>query len=180
MPNATEDAIGFCFYEDAIPEWGIAYMLLAEDVEGDVWYPARPIIEALGVQRTTQTGILQTDARTRKGVKEISAPTRGGKQKAIYVRRKECAIWLTLIDPEKVAERARGKIEDFQGALWQLADKIVFRRKRISDAATEGPTTVAYFHGDLHTDTACPICEGSLDAELGGGAEGIAIRLSPK
>ncbi len=179
MPVDTTD-IGICFYEDTIPEWGIAHILLAEDDQGDIWYPARTIIEALGVDRPTQQGILRTDARTRGGVREIYAPTRGGRQKAIYVRRRECAIWLTLIDPEHVADRVRSHLEDFQSALWALAERIVFRRRRIANASAEGPTTIAHFCGALHTDTTCPLCEGTLHAELEGAPEGLEIRLTPK
>jgi len=175
-PPTQQETSAFCFYEDALPEWGIAHLILAEDDQGDVWYPVRPLIEALDIQRTTQTSMLQTDARTRNGVREIHAPTRGGKQRALYVRKRECAIWLTLIDPENVAGRARGRLEDFQAALWQLAQKLVFRRKRSTEAGIEGPTSVAQFGGTQHTDTTCPICDGALHAELERGQ----LRLTPK
>ena len=175
MAAETAEAV-YSFYEDAIPEWGISYILLAEDEFGDVYFPTRPIIEALGVQRTRQTGIIQEDTRTRGGVREISAPTRGGKQKALYIRKRELAIWLTIIDPAYVGQRARGRLTEFQAALWHLAEKLIFKRRQGLEAGLANPTSVATLSGAQRAETTCPDCGAPLIAEVEDGE----LRLTHK
>lgn len=176
MTTETAETV-YSFYEEAIPEWDISYILLAEDVGGDVYFPTRPIIEALGVERSRQTGIIKEDTRTRGGVKEISAPTRGGKQKALYIRKRELAIWLTIIDPENVGPRAKGRLTEFQAALWHLAEKLVFKRRRGVEASLDNPTSVAQLVGGVaRAETTCPDCGVALVAEVDGGE----LRLTHK
>lgn len=145
----------YCFYEDALPDWGIDFLMLAEDAEGTVYYPVRPIISALGIERTTQTSIIQEDARLKAGASKIIAPTRGGPQEVLYLAHRQVAIWLTIIDPEKVAPRVRGRLEEFQAALWHLADKILFRRRRIVAASATDTGTLVEIRGELHGEFTC-------------------------
>jgi hypothetical protein len=154
MSQATDTP--YCFYEDALPEWNIPLLMLAEDNDGDVFFPVRPIITALGVDRPTQTATIQEDSRLKPGARLIKkAPTRGGRQDTLYLRRREVAIWLTLIDPEKVGENARGRVEEFQAALWRLADKILFRRRRIAQGAATDLGEVVELHGAQHGEFTC-------------------------
>lgn len=172
----TAEAQAYCFYDDTLPEWNITWIVLAEDGAGDVWFPVRPIIEALGVDRPTQQGIIQQDSRTKKGVRQIKAPTRGGKQTVLYIRQRECAIWLTLIDPDNVGELAKGRLEDFQGALWHIAERIIFKRARGVAAAAHGPTASAKLSGVQSAIVPCPCCGELLIAELEDGE----LRLTHK
>lgn len=152
MPRSDED---YSFYEDALPDWGIDFLMLAEDAEGMVYYPVRPIISALGVDRTTQTSIIQADARLKKGARKITAPTRGGPQEVLYLAHRQVAIWLTIIDPENVAPRVRGRLEEFQAALWRLADKILFLRRRSIETAAIDTGTRVTMYGALHGEFSC-------------------------
>lgn len=143
--TATDEA--FCFYEESLPDWGIARIVLAEDADGAVYFPVRTICDALGVDRPTQSAIVQQDSRTKKGARFIDVPTKGGKQRALCVRKRELGIWLTIIDPANVGERARGRLEEFQEALWALADRLVFRRRRSVEAGAEDTGTAIPLQG---------------------------------
>ncbi|HEX9414822.1 MAG TPA: phage antirepressor N-terminal domain-containing protein [Ktedonobacterales bacterium] len=145
----------YCFYEDSLPDWGIARIMLAEDEQGDIFFPVRPICEAIGIDRSTQAAIVQQDSRTKKGARNIWIPTRGGKQKSLCLRKHEVGIWLAIIDPPRVGERARGRLEEFQEDLWALADRIVFRRRRGVEAGTEDTGTVLQLHGSQRGEILC-------------------------
>jgi P22_AR N-terminal domain len=154
MVSTTDEA--YCFYEDSLPDWNIPYIMLAEDSAGDVFFPVRPLITALGVDRPTQMAIIQEDTRLKGGVRLVKkAPTCGGKQDVHYLRRREVAIWLTLIDPDKVAPRARGRVEEFQAALWQLADRIVFRRRRLAAGGATDTGMLIELHGAQRGEFTC-------------------------
>lgn len=155
MARASRDDEEYCFYEEALPEWGISLIMLAEDEAGQLFYPVRPICDALQVDRPTQAAIIQTDSRTKKGARDIKAPTRGGRQEVLYLRRREVAVWLALIDPERVGPRARGRVEDFQNALWQLADKIVFKRRRGIEASAVDTGIRVDLHGEMRGEFIC-------------------------
>lgn len=148
----------YCFYEDSLPEWDIPYILLAEDSAGDVFYPVRPICEALHLDRSTQNSIIRSDSRTKGGADDIKAPSKGGKQETLYLRKKECAIWLTNIDPARVNGVAKGRLVEFQEGLWQLAERTVFRRHMAAHASAE----------DIDTRTLpghCPYCGMPLEPD---------------
>jgi hypothetical protein len=154
----TTDGEEYCFYEDSLPEWGIDTIWLAEDSAGDVFYPARPIITTMGVDRPTQMAVIAEDTRLKRGLRIIKAPTRGGKQEVHYLRRHELGIWLALIDPEKVGERARGRVKDFQTALFHLAERIAFRRRRLADGLAEDTGVLVEMRGEQ---------QGEFDCECG-------------
>ena len=145
----------YCFYEESLLDWGIARIVLAEDEQGDVYFPVRPICEALGVDRPTQSAIIQQDSRTKRGARTIEMPTRGGKQKSLCLRKREVGIWLTIMDPDNVGESARGRLEEFQEALWQLAHRIVFRRRRSVEAGAEDVGTVLHLQGSQRGEILC-------------------------
>jgi hypothetical protein len=153
MVSTTDEA--YCFYEDSLPDWNIPMIWLAEDSACDLFFPMRPLITALGVDRPTQMAIIAEDTRLKGGARILKAPTRGGKQDVHYLRKREVAIWLTLIDPEKVAPRARGRVEEFQAALWHLAERIIFRRRRLADAGAAATGALIELHGAQRGEFTC-------------------------
>lgn len=176
----------YAFYEDALPEWGIASIMLAEDEQGDVFYPVRPLCGAIGIDRATQMGIVRQDSRTQPGARDIAdAPTRGGKQKVLYLRQHETAIWLAIIDPARVGDdllpgeaseadgddqTPRDRLLAFQASLWALADRIAFRRRQGVEAGAANPTSVARLTGGVsRAETHCPECGVPLIAEVENG-----------
>lgn len=147
----------YCFYEDALPEWDIHRILLAEDETGAVFFPVRTLCDALKIDRPTQSALIQADSRTLPGARTIKAPTRGGVQPALYLRRREVAIWLTGIDPPRVGGRARGRLDEFQQGLWQLAERTVFRRRMAAEAGADEAGEIVQVTGAMgyQIDCAC-------------------------
>jgi hypothetical protein len=152
---ATKAEPQYCFYEESIPDWGIDRILLAEDDAGDLYFPVTPLTTALGVDRPTQASIIQSDSRLKRGARSIKIPTRGGKQESLCLRKREVGIWLATIDPLRVGTSARGRVEEFQEALWALADRIVFRRRRSVEASAEDTGTVVELHGAQRGEILC-------------------------
>jgi hypothetical protein len=152
MKQKTEN---YCFYDEALPEWGIASLLVAEDSQGNHYFQFRPICEALQLQRSKQNAFIQTDSRTRSGAESIKAPTNGGIQETLFLRKRETAIWLAILDPEHVNGLAKGRLEEFQDALWSLADRTVFRKRRSIVAGAEDVGRVVPLTGDLRGEFTC-------------------------
>ena len=178
-------APAYVFYEDCLLEWGIASITLAEDEQGDVFYPVRTMCEAIGVARHRQASIIREDTRTTPGVRDIDAPTAGGKQKMLFLRRHETAIWLAIIDPARVGDTLKGNEDEtprerllsFQASLWALADRIAFRRRQGVEASAGNPTSVARLVGGYaRAETHCPDCGAPLIAEVENGE----LRLTHK
>lgn len=142
----------YSFYSASLPEWGIDSILVAEDSDGNQLFQFRPMCDALQLQRSGQNAFIQTDSRTRKWAKTIKkAPTDGGPQPTLFLRKRETAIWLTCIDPDKVNGIAKGRLGEFQEGLWQLAQRTMFRRHMAAHAGAE----------DVDTRTLpghCPYC----------------------
>lgn len=155
------------FYDDSLPEWGIDRILLAQDGRGAVFYPFHPICGALALDRKTHAALVRQDGRIGRGVRDIRAPSPGGIQQTLYLRRRELAIWLTVIDPSKIGPRARaaGRLAEFQAALWHLAERIAFKTKAGADASATPAPVVATWQGTKRTPTSCPDCGAPLIAE---------------
>lgn len=152
MQKKTES---YAFYEEALPDWGIASILVAEDSEGNLYFQFRPICEALRLQRSKQNAFIQSDSRTRAGAKPIDAPTNGGIQETLFLRKRETAIWLAILDPEHVNGVAKGRIQEFQDALWTLADRTAFRRHKVASAGVEDSGTEVHLLGELRGEFLC-------------------------
>lgn len=156
------------FYDESLPDWGIERVTLAQDAQGAVYFPVKVICEALAIDRGNYTALIKEDGRTRGGVREIRAPSPGGTQKTLYIRRRELAIWLTLIDPAKVGPRARarGRLQDFQAALWHLAERIAFKGKASAEASATPAPVAAALEGAQRAPVQCPDCGAPLLAEI--------------
>jgi hypothetical protein len=156
------------FYTESLPEWGIERITLAQDRDGALYFPVNTICEALAVTRNHYAAFIKADSRTCGGIRDVRAPTAGGLQPMLYIRRRELAIWLTVIDPAKVGPRARaaGRLADFQAALWHLAERIAFKSKASTDASAIPAPIVTTMEGTQYTVTRCPDCGARLRAEV--------------
>lgn len=159
-------------YEDSLEEWGIPRIVLVEDsATGDAWYPLRPIVEVLATDWGTTSGLARTDSRTAPGVQDIRVPTPGGPQLSVYIRRRELAILLTIIDPSRLGPRAkaRGKLQEFQNALWHLAERMAFKHRQVADVCAVHASTTATLEGTETGMVTCPVCASLLDVEVSRG-----------
>lgn len=156
------------FYDESLEEWGIPRITLAQDGRGAVFYPFRVVCDALALDRGTYAAFVREDSRTARGVREIRAPTAGGPQPTLYLRRRELAIWLALIDPSRVGKRAKaaGRLHEFQAALWHLAERVAFKSKASADASATPAPVLAALEGSQRTMTHCPDCGSPLRAEV--------------
>lgn len=159
------------FYPESAPEWGIERIMLAQDDTGAVFYPFRPICDALALDRTTHAALIRQDSRISRGMREIRAPSPGGSQQTMYLRRRELGIWLTVIDPSHIGKRARaaGRLVEFQAAMWHLAERIAFKSKAGSDASATPAPVSAELQGSQRAPVACPDCGAPLIAEIRAG-----------
>lgn len=145
----------YSFYPASLPEWGIDSILVAEDCLGNQLFQFRPMCDALQLQRSGQNAFIQTDSRTRKWAKTIKAPTDGGRQSTLFLRKRETAIWLTCIDPEKVNGVAKGRLDEFQAGLWNVAERAVFNKRRSVHAGAEDIGEVMQVTGTEHAQIDC-------------------------
>lgn len=156
------------FYDESLPDWGIERILLAQDESSTVYFPFRVICDALALDRGTYAAYLRQDSRTFRGVREIRAPSAGGAQQTLYLRKRELGIWLTVIDPSKVGKRAKaaGRLEEFQGDLWHLAERLVFKGKASADVSVVRVPVETTLAGTLRGETHCPDCGAALIGEV--------------
>lgn len=157
----------YSFYVEPLREWGIERITLAQDAAGAVFYPFRVIVDALALDTRHYLALAREDGRTARGMREIRAPTPGGAQSTIYMRRRELSILLALIDPAQVGKRAKalGTLADFQAALWHLAERVAFKGKASAELGATLAPTVATWQGTRRTPTSCPDCGAPLIAE---------------
>lgn len=156
----------YCFYEDGLPDWNMPSITIAEDENGEVWYPVRPMCKGLAVDSPTQAGIIRQDSRLSQHARDIRVPTPGGRQEQLCLTHKGVAIWLAGIDPHRVGKYARGRMEEYQDALWSLADKLVFSRRRTAEASAQGATVTTKLIGTQKGEALCPHCHQPVGIEV--------------
>lgn len=92
------------------------------DINGDDLYvvnyndepyvPMKPIVESMGLDWMGQYTKLKS--RFKKGIEEISIPTKGGQQSMICLALRKLAGWLSTISPNKVKAEIRDKVIRYQ------------------------------------------------------------------
>lgn len=91
------------------------------DSHGEPFVPMRQIVENLGMNWGAQADKIKAN-RDRWGVRKISTPSKGGFQEMLCLPLRKLAAWLASINPKKVRQELRAKIELYQAesddALW--------------------------------------------------------------
>lgn len=91
------------------------------DSHGEPFVPMKPIVENMGLKWAAQT-IKLNNNKTRWGVSMIETPSAGGIQEMLCLPLRKLAAWLASINPKKVRQELRAKIELYQAesddALW--------------------------------------------------------------
>lgn len=105
------------------------------DYLGEPFVPLRPIVENLGMNWGAQADKIKAN-RERWGVRMISTPSNGGVQEMLCLPLRKLAAWLASINPKKVRQELRAKIELYQAesddALWNYWMKGRAERKSAS------------------------------------------------
>lgn len=94
--------------------------------------PVRPIIENMGLDWASQSVKLNTN-KERWGVVIIATPSNGGEQRMLCIPVRKLPAFLASINPNKVAEHLRAKLEVYQNecddALWNYWTQGVAKRE---------------------------------------------------
>ena len=113
---------------------------VAEDAEGELYFPVRPTCKALDLDSTTALATIKADSRLNGGMVKIRLPTDGrGDQEQQCLRSLEYGWWLALIDPRRFAEEKRGELEKRQRVLMQLARDIMLKRQELHMLDVQAP-----------------------------------------
>lgn len=157
MMGNTVQSAGYNLDTIRLPEW---------DTEMDVprvnathYFPVRTISRILGVDPAAQLEVIKTDSRYRRHLRGFHLPTTKGKRYTLCLRRREAAWWIVGIDPKRIKNaRVRGKVEQFQQALMDEADRLIFgAAPRVAE-----PVRVVRVAHTVDADIVCPDCGAPL------------------
>ena len=105
---------------------------VAEDAEGELYFPVRPTCKAMDLQSTAVLENIKADSRLNVGLVKVRLPTDGrGDQEQQCLRSTEYSWWLALIDPRRFAEERRAELLKRQRVLMNLARDIMLRRQEL-------------------------------------------------
>jgi hypothetical protein len=152
MGNETHT---YCLYPDSLPEWGVASIILAEDETGLLFFPVRTLCLGLGIDSPTQAGVIRGDVGLRAESRDIELPAGRNKQPMLCLTKTGVAKWFARIDANRVGKHARGRIKEYQDDLWALAERLVFTRKRVSEAGADEGGQVVEVTGALSLTIDC-------------------------
>jgi hypothetical protein len=132
------------------------------------YFPIRAFCKKIGLAFQPQLEKVQTDSSYAEGVEILSAPTAGGLQETVCLRKREVAYWLATLEPRtvrKLEERFSTTLADFKQAVMDAADRLWW------GVQSELPTRALlvrqdHFVGYLH----CRRCGARhrLEAAIGG------------
>lgn len=121
-----------------------------------IYFPLRALCEVIGIAPQMQIKRLKTDSRFEDGaLRELPIPTAKGLRDAICIRKQQVGVWLSSIEPKKVAITARGPLEEFQRALFAAAERFLFGDT--SDVVQSEERAVKPIYGVIHLGD-CPRC----------------------
>ena len=116
--------------------WGErSVMVPAAYPKGDrkrVYLPFRFMCGLVGVERKRQLGIVRRDYPAALTV--LPYETEAGARPATWMLAGDCALWIGNLSPEKTSLRNRENLEQFQAALREAAQRLLFEGVRKSAA----------------------------------------------
>src|SRR5689334_16132108 len=146
-------------------------MWIAEDADGELYFPLRPSCAALELDSTTALETVKADTRLRPGLRRIKLPTAGGEQMQQCLASTEYAWWLALIDPRRFKPERRPALEERQRVLMRLAKEIMLQRgsiPRIAPALPATPAPALDVRGEIEAHWRCLKCGAPHVAVLDG------------
>jgi hypothetical protein len=129
-----------------------------------VYFPLRPLCQALGMARQMQIKKLKADSRFQEAFLALPVPTTKGIRETWCIERRSVAMWLATIDPNQCPVKAKGLLARFQDELFAAADRFLFGD---TGATIYDPATVSDrpLGGTLYVGS-CPTCGTHLCLEL--------------
>jgi hypothetical protein len=95
---------------------------------GDIYITLMGLCSAMGLSPRPQLRRMLRTPAPAKGVRRIPIKTGGGTQRINCLRVDKVAIWLAGIEPNRVKEPFRAKIEAYQEELAPVAMRVFMRR----------------------------------------------------
>lgn len=131
MPDQEKSETAYIrhhIYVEILASW----LWVAEDSEGELYFPLNASCEALEVETRAAHDLIRRDTRIQPGVCEIRLPTAGGEQVQKCLRSTEYAWWLALVDPPRsAAPEQRALLIERQRVLMGLARDILLRGREL-------------------------------------------------
>lgn len=121
----TEEYVRHHVYVDVLDD----SIWVAEDYEGELYFPLRPSCAALEIDSTTALETIKADSRLASGLRRIKLPTAGGEQIQQCLRSDEYTWWLAIIDPRRFKSERRQLLTERQRVLMRLAKEIMLKRQ---------------------------------------------------
>jgi hypothetical protein len=150
-------AAGYNLDKIRLPEWDT--QLEVPRVNATHYFPIRAICRVLGVDPAAQLEVIKNDSRYRRHVRGFHLPTSKGQRYILRLRRRETAGWIVGIDPKRIKnDKVRGKVEKFQQAVMDEADKLIFgAAPRVAE-----PTRIVRVEHSTDAYFPCPDCSAPL------------------
>jgi hypothetical protein len=133
---------------------------IAEDLEGELYFPLRPTCAALDLDSPTALATIKADSRLQPGLRHIKLPTAGGDQAQQCLASTEYSWWLALIDPRRFLADRRPLLQERQRVLMRLAKEILLQRGQVYriPANGAGSAVQAEATGSVETHFRCLKC----------------------
>lgn len=161
MPTALE---AYRYGRIIVREFNVDVQAVA--VGRAVYFPLRPLVEALGLSRQAQIRKMREDSRFADAFRLLPVPTDRGLRDAWCINKRAVSIWLASLDPARCSLKVRPAVERFQAALFAAADRFLFGDTRRQSLDPDAKSTV-FLTGQIAAGPApCPLCGGHLCVTL--------------
>ena len=93
-----------------------------------LYFPVVWFCNFLKIDKRSQLAVLRSDSRYAKeeALPEVPFNYSGVWRTYLAIRRRECALWISGIDPQRCAPDMRGHIAEFQAELMSEAERLLF------------------------------------------------------
>lgn len=144
---------------------------VAEDAEGELYFPVRPTCTSLELDSTTALETIKGDSRLAPGLRSIRLPTPPKGERVVQcLRSDEFTWWLALIDPRRFKSERRPLLEERQRVLMRLSKEIMLKRQelRMLPGQHVAVSTDIQGNGRLEGDFRCLRCGAPMHLTIDG------------
>lgn len=167
--------------QEIIPFYGDDLAAAMTD-SGDIYITLAGLCEAIGLSPRPQLRRILRTLTLAKGIRRIPIKTAGGTQRINCLRVDRVALWLAGIEPTRVKEQFRTKIEAYQDELAPIAMRVFLRVLGLASApqATADPRLAALAEQYDVLMTAAAFISEHMEAlaALPGQVQGVADQLT--
>lgn len=112
-------------YAVTLPHWGCEVQMIRDDDER-LYFPIGMLCAVLGITMRFQVDRIREHAVLGRMVKQLTVQTRGGRQLTWCIERRGIGFWLGGLQIDRVRAEVRPRLIEFQEALVDAADRLVF------------------------------------------------------